>query len=169
MQRLAKFAHLHVCQVPDATSIHSSHSCRPSEPTPAEAAKALPPLPLSPEGWLPSATMKISLQPPPLRALHKTRQKTSVGLAVGRERKGVDSGERSGTVMCIPLHAYLVSQPHRIKVFEQALAHICAHQDDVWFATGAEIAKHFIDNYWDESLADIKARGVATGGTGFAS
>ena len=76
-------------------------------------------------------------------------------------------GERSGTVMCIPLHAYLVSQPNRIRVFEEALKHICAHQDDVWFATGKEIAKHFIDNYWDSSLEDIRKRGVATGGTGF--
>jgi len=78
-------------------------------------------------------------------------------------------GERSGTVMCIPLHAYLVSQPHRIKVFEAALAHITAHRDDVWFATGKEIAQHFRDNYWDQTMADIEARGVAAGGTGFAA
>jgi peptidoglycan/xylan/chitin deacetylase (PgdA/CDA1 family) len=77
-------------------------------------------------------------------------------------------GERSGTVMCIPLHAYLVSQPNRIKVFEKALQHICAHKDDVWFATGQEIAKHFRDNYWDQSITDIQTRGVATGGVGFA-
>ena len=42
-----------------------------------------------------------------------------------------------------------------------------AYRDDVWFATGKEIAKHFIDNYWDQSLADIETRGVVTGGTGF--
>ena len=30
-------------------------------------------------------------------------------------------GERSGTVMCIPLHAYLVSQPNRIRAFEEVL------------------------------------------------
>ena len=76
-------------------------------------------------------------------------------------------GQHSGTVMCIPLHAYLVSQPNRIKVFEQALEHICAHKDDVWFATGKDIAKHFIDHHWDASLADIKARDVSSGGTGF--
>lgn len=76
-------------------------------------------------------------------------------------------GERSGTVMCIPLHAYLVGQPNRIKVFEQALEHISAHADDVWFATGKEIAQFFMDKHWDSSLADIKARGVVSGGTGF--
>jgi len=52
-------------------------------------------------------------------------------------------------------------------MFEQALKYICAHKNDVWFATGGEIAKHFIENYWDKSLEDIKARGVTTGGTGF--
>lgn len=94
MQLPAKCAHLHACHAPEATSIHSSHSCRPSEPTPAEAAKAtkattaLPPLPLSPEGPLPPPPLPSnpasSLQPPPPRALHRPRQKTSVGLAVGR-------------------------------------------------------------------------------------
>lgn len=77
-------------------------------------------------------------------------------------------GEESGTVMCIPLHAYLVGQPHRIRIFEEALKHIAAHSDDVWFTTGAEIAEYFRTHYWDQSVNDIAARGVATGGTGFA-
>ena len=77
-------------------------------------------------------------------------------------------GETSGTVMCIPLHAYLVSQPHRLAIFEAALKHICAHKDDVWFATGAEIAAHYRAHHWDQSLKDIASRGVITGGTGFA-
>ncbi len=80
----------------------------------------------------------------------------------------LEEGEESGTVMCIPLHAYLVSQPHRLRVFEDALKHIAAHRDDIWITTGAEIAEHFREHYWDQSLADIKVRGVTTGGTGFA-
>ena len=80
----------------------------------------------------------------------------------------LEEGERSGTVMCIPLHAYLVSQPHRLRVFEEALKHICAHRDDVWFTTGAEIAEFYRDNCWDQTQADVSKRGVATGGTGFA-
>lgn len=80
----------------------------------------------------------------------------------------LEEGAASGTVMCIPLHAYLVSQPHRLRIFEEALKHICAHQDDVWFSTGSEIAAHFREHYWDQSLADIRVRGVATGGTSFA-
>ncbi|MEM6627380.1 MAG: polysaccharide deacetylase family protein [Pseudomonadota bacterium] len=80
----------------------------------------------------------------------------------------LSEGEQSGTIMCIPLHAYLVGQPHRMRPFEEALKHIASHSDDVWFATGSEIAAHFRDHYWDQTLADIAARGVATGGTGFA-
>ncbi|WP_429911316.1 polysaccharide deacetylase family protein [Glycocaulis sp.] len=76
-------------------------------------------------------------------------------------------GTQSGTVMCIPLHAYLVAQAHRIGPFEDALAHITAHKDEVWFATAAEIAGHFRENYWEQSLADIEAKGCKRAGTGF--
>lgn len=79
----------------------------------------------------------------------------------------LEEGERSGTVMCIPLHAYLVSQPHRIGAFEEALSHIAGHGSDVWFATAAEIAQAYREQYWDQTVADIQARGLATGGTGF--
>ena len=79
----------------------------------------------------------------------------------------LEEGETSGTVMCIPLHAYLVSQPHRIRPFEEALKHIASHTDDVWITTGAEIAEHYRANYWDQTLADIERRGLARPGTGF--
>jgi len=77
-------------------------------------------------------------------------------------------GTESGTVMCIPLHAYLVSQSHRIRPFEEALRHITAHRDDVWFATAAEIAAFYRDHCWDAARADIDRRGLARPGTGFA-
>lgn len=76
-------------------------------------------------------------------------------------------GEDSGTVMCIPLHAYLVSQPHRMRAFEEALKHITAHGRDVWFTTAAEIAGYYRENYWDIALDDIKRRGLMTPETGF--
>ena len=59
-----------------------------------------------------------------------------------------EEGAESGTVMCIPLHPYLVGQPYRIKAFEEALAYITGH-DKVWLATGREIARHFLDNNHD--------------------
>jgi allantoinase len=47
-------------------------------------------------------------------------------------------GENSGTVMCIPLHAYLIGQPHRIGPFEEALRHI-ANDGRAWRARSGEI------------------------------
>jgi len=57
-------------------------------------------------------------------------------------------GAASGTVMCVPLHPYLVGQPYRIDAFAQALGYIAGH-DKVWLATGREIARHFIDHHYD--------------------
>lgn len=65
-------------------------------------------------------------------------------------------GARSGTVMCIPLHPYLVGQPHRIAGFEDALKYITGH-DKVWVTTGREIARHFLDHYFDEFNAATAA------------
>ncbi len=59
-----------------------------------------------------------------------------------------EEGEKSGTVMCIPLHPYLVGQPYRMAAFEEALSYITGHEK-VWLATGREIAKHFNDHYYD--------------------
>jgi len=50
--------------------------------------------------------------------------------------------------MCIPLHPYLIGQPYRIAAFEKALAYITGH-DKVWFATGREIAQHFLTHDFD--------------------
>ncbi len=80
----------------------------------------------------------------------------------------LEEGEQSGTVMCIPLHAYLVSQPNRIRAFEEALKHITAHGDDVWITTAVEIAGYYREHYYDQTLNDIAQRGLAIGGTGFA-
>ncbi|KPP94878.1 polysaccharide deacetylase family protein [Erythrobacter sp. HL-111] len=49
-----------------------------------------------------------------------------------------EEGEASGTVMCIPLHAYLIGQPHRIGPFEEALEHI-AKDGRAWLATAGAI------------------------------
>jgi peptidoglycan/xylan/chitin deacetylase (PgdA/CDA1 family) len=61
-------------------------------------------------------------------------------------------GEKSGTVMCIPLHPYLIGQPYRMAAFEEALSYITGH-DKVWLATGREIAHHFNTHYHAEFTA----------------
>ena len=57
-----------------------------------------------------------------------------------------DKGERGGgTVMCIPLHSYLIGQPHRIAAFEGVLRHIAA-DGRAWITTAGAIA----DAWWDQ-------------------
>mgnify|MGYP001555114392 CR=1 FL=1 len=68
-------------------------------------------------------------------------------------------GAESGTVMCIPTHNYQVSCPHRLRAFEEALEYITGHTD-VWVTTGREIARHYIDQHFEQSVADIAARGA---------
>ncbi len=66
-------------------------------------------------------------------------------------------GERKdgpgGTVMCIPLHAYLIGQPHRIGPFEEALAHIAADGRG-WLAKAGEI----VDAWRDQTGRDQTRR-----------
>lgn len=71
-------------------------------------------------------------------------------------------GEQSGTVLCVPLHAYQVSHPHRLRAFEEAMDYICSH-DGVWKATGGEIARHYLDHHYDAAVEAIQAvsRGTA--------
>lgn len=71
-----------------------------------------------------------------------------------------EEGERSGTVMCIPLHPYLVGHPYRVGALEEALAYITGH-DKVWLATGREIAAHFNTHYYDAFAAAEHAVGEA--------
>jgi peptidoglycan/xylan/chitin deacetylase (PgdA/CDA1 family) len=51
-------------------------------------------------------------------------------------------GERSGTVMCIPLHSYLIGQPHRIGPFRDVLRHIAA-DGRAWITTAGAIVDAF--------------------------
>ena len=63
-----------------------------------------------------------------------------------------EDGAKSGRVMAIALHPFLIGHPHRSKYFAQALAHIASRQD-VWIAKGGEIADWYKKNY---SGAEIK-------------
>ncbi len=54
-------------------------------------------------------------------------------------------GAGSGRVMAICLHPYLIGVPHRIAGLDRALDYIRAH-DGVWFATGEEIVRHWLQS-----------------------
>jgi allantoinase len=68
-----------------------------------------------------------------------------------------EEGKESGVVMCVPLHAYQVSHPHRLAAFEEALEYITGHSD-VWVTTGREIAEYYLENYYDAAVTDIASK-----------
>jgi len=53
-----------------------------------------------------------------------------------------EEGAQSGTVMCIPLHSYLIGQPHRIGPFEKVLEHIAA-DGRAWITKAGDIVDAF--------------------------
>lgn len=67
-------------------------------------------------------------------------------------------GAQSGTVMCIALHPFLIGQPHRIGPLEEAVDYITGHQD-VWMATGEEIARWYLEEHHDAVAALAGRRG----------
>jgi peptidoglycan/xylan/chitin deacetylase (PgdA/CDA1 family) len=56
-----------------------------------------------------------------------------------------EEGAKTGRIMSICLHPFLIGQPHRSKYFDQALKHITSRQD-VWVTTGAEIIDWYKKN-----------------------
>jgi allantoinase len=68
----------------------------------------------------------------------------------------LEEGTDSGTVMCIPLHAYLIGRAHRIGPFADLLRHITSLGDDVWITTATEIAEYYLENYYDAAAKDIE-------------
>lgn len=53
-----------------------------------------------------------------------------------------EEGETRPRFLSIALHPFLIGHPHRARHLDRALAHIMSH-DDVWIATGSEIADWF--------------------------
>ena len=64
-------------------------------------------------------------------------------------------GAKSGRVMAIALHPYLIGVPHRIGALDEALKYICKHKK-VWKATGSEIARHYVAQRKDGGSAKRK-------------
>lgn len=72
----------------------------------------------------------------------------------------LEEGAESGTVMCIPLHAYLIGRAHRIAAFADLLRHITSLSDDVWITTATEIADHYLEHSYDTACEDIARAGA---------
>ena len=65
-------------------------------------------------------------------------------------------GAESGTVMCLPLHPFLIGVPHRVDHLAAAIDYILGHEG-VWHATGREIADWYLDRYYESTLAAQRA------------
>lgn len=63
-----------------------------------------------------------------------------------------EEGEHSGRVMCLPIHPFVIAQPHMVAHLRNILHYITDH-DGVWMATAEEIAEHYLDNYFDAHVA----------------
>ncbi|MPZ57142.1 MAG: polysaccharide deacetylase family protein [Rhizobiales bacterium] len=57
-----------------------------------------------------------------------------------------EDGAKTGRVMSICLHPFLIGHPHRSKYFDKALAHIRSRQE-VWVTTGGEILDWYKGQY----------------------
>lgn len=57
-----------------------------------------------------------------------------------------EDGAKTGRVMAIALHPFLIGHAHRAKYFAQALAHITSRKE-VWVTTGAEIIDYYKKHY----------------------
>jgi allantoinase len=60
-------------------------------------------------------------------------------------------GAEDGRVMCIAFHPFLLGQPHRIDLLDEALGYVLGHED-VWLTTADEIAEWYLDNVYDEAV-----------------
>jgi hypothetical protein len=58
--------------------------------------------------------------------------------------------------MCMPLHPFLIGQPHRISALDDVLRHVARH-DKVWLATGREIAAWYTEYHLAEAQSWIVA------------
>jgi hypothetical protein len=67
------------------------------------------------------------------------------------DRLYADSVE-NGRIMCLPVHPFLLGQPHRIRQLERILRHIAGH-DGVWAATGGQIADWYVQQVGGEAAA----------------
>jgi len=71
-----------------------------------------------------------------------------------------EDGAVTGRVMCLPLHPFVLGQPHRIAHLDRTLKHLRS-REDVWITTAGDIADWFVANHLpalEAHLASEQAR-----------
>ncbi|MBO0728388.1 MAG: polysaccharide deacetylase family protein [Acidimicrobiaceae bacterium] len=62
----------------------------------------------------------------------------------------LEDAQRTGMVMALPIHTFVVGQPHLFKYLRRVLREICAHPD-VWLCTSDDIASHYAEGLGAQS------------------
>ena len=108
------------------------------------------PLPLNVRsGKLISIPYSLEVNDPPLLVWRHTSPKKYFETLTAHFDRLYAEGAQNGTVMSIPVHPYVLGQPHRLEAFSEVLSYITSHKK-VWLATGREIANWYIDHHLDE-------------------
>jgi hypothetical protein len=68
-----------------------------------------------------------------------------------------EEGAENGTVLAMPIHPFVIGQPHRIAALADVLRHVTAH-DGVWLATAVEIADWYYAHHYDHVAAFLAER-----------
>jgi peptidoglycan/xylan/chitin deacetylase (PgdA/CDA1 family) len=56
----------------------------------------------------------------------------------------LEDAQKTGMVMALPIHTFVVGQPHLFKYLRRVLREICNHPD-VWVCTSDDIAAHYLE------------------------
>jgi hypothetical protein len=56
--------------------------------------------------------------------------------------------------MCLPIHPFLVGQPHRIRHLKRLFAYL--RDRGAWIATASEIVDHYLETAYDRDLELIE-------------
>jgi allantoinase len=62
-----------------------------------------------------------------------------------------EEGKENGMVLCVPLHPFIVGQPHRISALNDVLQHVTS-RGEVWLATAEEIADWYYQHHYDDAV-----------------
>jgi allantoinase len=63
-----------------------------------------------------------------------------------------EEGAETGMVLCMPIHPFVIGQPHRIAALADVLQHVTSRKD-VWLATAGEIADWYLAHHYDDVAA----------------
>jgi allantoinase len=71
-----------------------------------------------------------------------------------------EEGGETGMVLCMPIHPFIIGQPHRVAALADVLRHVTGHTD-VWLATAGEISEWYHAHHYDavaSFIAEQEAR-----------